>query len=52
MVTLTDRLREVDDLMREHRVCDDILSNEFELKPSEQKEVINSLEDYKKRRGI
>lgn len=52
MITLTDRLREVDDLMREHRVSDDILSNEFELHPDEQKEVMASLEEYKKRRGI
>ena len=52
MITLTDRLREVDDLMREHRVSDDILSNEFELNPKDQKEVIKSLEEYKKRRGM
>jgi CRP-like cAMP-binding protein len=52
MITLTDRLREVDDLMREHRVSDEVLSNEFELHPEEQKEVISSLEEYKKRRGI
>jgi CRP-like cAMP-binding protein len=52
MITLTDRLRDVDELMREHRITENELSNDFELHPDEQKEVISALEDYKKRRGI
>ena len=52
MITLTDRLRDVDGIMREHRISENELSNEFELHSDEQKQVISALEDYKKRRGI
>lgn len=52
MVTLTDRLRDVDELMREHRVFDEALIEKFELNPSEQKVVLGSIEEYKKRRGL
>ena len=52
MITLTDRLRDVDELMREHRVVDTTLSEKFELNPAEQKEVLSSIVEYKKRRGV
>ncbi|OUR93126.1 hypothetical protein A9Q84_21735 [Halobacteriovorax marinus] len=52
MVTLTDRLRDVDELMREHRVTDNNLEDQFEIHPEEQKTIRKTLEEYRSRRGI
>ncbi|WP_127715101.1 Crp/Fnr family transcriptional regulator [Halobacteriovorax sp. HLS] len=52
MVTLTDRLRDVDELMREHRVFDNELIEKFEVNSSEQKVILKSIDEYKKRRGL
>lgn len=52
MVTLTDRLRDVDELMREHRVVPNEFESEFNLNSSQQKEMKDALKDYRGRRGI
>ncbi|GEM_PF-599742 len=52
MVTLTDRLRDVDELMREHRVVSSELENDFELNNIEKKEMKDALKEYRSRRGI
>lgn len=49
MVTLTDRLRDVDELMREHRVFD---SDVESLSSGDQKEIRDSLKEYRGRRGL
>ncbi|PIK14543.1 cyclic nucleotide-binding domain-containing protein [Halobacteriovorax sp. JY17] len=49
MVTLTDRLRDVDELMREHRVSDSDIAN---LSSGEQKDMRTALKEYRGRRGL
>lgn len=52
MLTLTDRLRDVDELMREHRVTNNELETEYEIHPEEQKSIKKALENYRSRRGL
>ncbi len=52
MVTLTDRLRDVDELMREHRVVPSDMEDQFNLNSSQQKEMKEALKEYRSRRGI
>jgi len=52
MLTLTDRLRDVDELMREHRVTNNALENDLEIHPEEQKNIKEALESYRSRRGL
>lgn len=52
MVTLTDRLRDVDELMREHRVVSSELESDFNLNNIQKKEMKDALKEYRDRRGI
>ncbi|WP_372655062.1 Crp/Fnr family transcriptional regulator [Halobacteriovorax sp.] len=52
MITLTDRLRDVDELMREHRVVSNEVENDFSLNNVQQKEMRDALKEYRSRRGL
>lgn len=52
MVTLSDRLRGSIDMLREHRIVDDITDGGEELDSQAEKKFHKSIEDYRKRRGL
>lgn len=52
MVTLSDRLRGSIDMLREHRIVDDITDHGGELEPKDEKHFHKSIDEYRKRRGI
>ncbi|MDC1175294.1 cyclic nucleotide-binding domain-containing protein [Bacteriovoracaceae bacterium] len=52
MNTISDRLRSTVDLLREHRITDDLNTNTKNLTAEETNQFLSSLKDYKSRRGI
>lgn len=52
MVTLSDRLRGSIDMLREHRIVDDITDHGGELDPKNEKQFNKTINEYRKRRGI
>jgi CRP-like cAMP-binding protein len=52
MVTLSDRLRGSIDMLREHRIVDDITDGGEDLDAQAEKKFHKSIEDYRKRRGL
>jgi CRP/FNR family cyclic AMP-dependent transcriptional regulator len=52
MITLSDRLRGSIDMLREHRIVDDITDSGGDIEPQEEKKFKNAIDDYRKRRGL
>jgi CRP-like cAMP-binding protein len=52
MVTLSDRLRGSIDMLREHRIVDDITDHGGELEHKDEKMFHKDIDEYRKRRGI
>ena len=52
MITLSDRLRGSIDMLREHRIVDDITDHGGELDAQAEKKFHKSIDDYRKRRGL
>lgn len=52
MNTISDRLRSTVDLLREHRITDDMSSNMRSLSTEETNQFLSSLNEYRARRGI
>lgn len=53
MLTITDRLRNTVDVLREHRVIDEMQSaSQRTLNADEIKDLQNSVKEYKERRGL
>ncbi|MFT6068906.1 MAG: CRP-like cAMP-binding protein [Bacteriovoracaceae bacterium] len=52
MVTLSDRLRGSIDMLREHRIVDDITNAGDELDSQAEKKFHKLIQDYRKRRGL
>jgi len=52
MITLSDRLRGSIDMLREHRIVDDITDHGGEVDAKTEKGFRKSIDDYRKRRGL
>jgi CRP-like cAMP-binding protein len=52
MVTLSDRLRGSIDMLREHRIVDDITDHGGDLDSQGEKKFHKLIDDYRKRRGL
>lgn len=52
MITLSDRLRGSTDMLREHRIVDDITDYGGELEAKDEKYFRKLINDYRKRRGL
>jgi len=52
MVTISDRLRDTIDMMRDHRIIDDFQNDGGELKAEEVKKYMSSIKEYRARRGL
>lgn len=52
MITLSDRLRGSIDMLREHRIVDDITDHGGDIEPQEEKSFRKSIDEYRKRRGL
>lgn len=52
MVTISDRLRSTVDVLREHRIVDEIQSSKGTISENELIEFSKNVEDYRKRRGL
>lgn len=51
MITISDRLRHGINILQEHRISDDNSSAQ-DISPAETKEYMNSIKEYKSRRGL
>ncbi len=52
MITLSDRLRGSIDMLREHRIVDDITDPGGDVDAKTEKEFKKSIDEYRKRRGL
>ena len=52
MVTISDRLRSTVEVLREHRIVDDINTTNDQLGPEELKGLKENVEAYRSRRGL
>lgn len=52
MVTISDRLRSTVEVLREHRIVDDMKSDSDQLGPQELKDLKENVEAYRSRRGL
>ena len=52
MMTISDRLRDTIDMMRDHRIIDDFQDHGGELDPQELKKYMSSIKEYRARRGL
>ena len=52
MVTISDRLRNSVDMLREHKIVDDVIDMGNELTPKEEKDYLKKISDYMTRKGI
>jgi len=52
MLTLTDRLRGGIDILREHRIVDDIFDVGNDLSTEDEKSLQNEIQKYRDRRGL
>lgn len=52
MITISDRLRSTVEVLREHRIVDDIKTDAEQLGPQELKELKENVEAYRSRRGL
>ncbi|MCO4792979.1 MAG: cyclic nucleotide-binding domain-containing protein [Bacteriovoracaceae bacterium] len=52
MITLTDRLRGGIEILREHRIIDDIFEVGNDLSTEEEKNLQNEIQKYRDRRGL